>query len=269
MSADQRSLLDHVTVQHGPQKLLAHYFLKAYRQVRDQGIELRWCDDFARLCEVRRRNATNPMMAAAPQFDPVYSDIAPGSFWLEGVDPSGNTMLTHAVRLFDWPSTTLKREFDTMRMHYRNPAPYIAAGESANITAPAATRITGCTILGGAMWVRPDYRRRGLTRIVPRISRTLAYTRRNSAYTWGFMDFDLHAGGASRAYGRYTVEPGVSVNLACWGPSDSLLLWMDQETLLAEIEEAVAQGSSDLSRKIDMPSTKSSAPRRQGNNTRL
>ena len=76
-------------------------------------------------------------------------------------------------------------------------------------------------------------------------------------------------GGASRAYGRYTVEEGLRLNLAMHQPFDAMLLWMTRETLLEEVEEIVAQDANDLSRKIDMPSTIVSVPRRQGNRTRL
>ena len=262
------NLLDQITVQHGPRRLLARYFLLADQAARDKGITLRISSDFDRMCSVRRRYADNPIMLA-PSFDPEHSDFPiESSFWIEGVNNAGETMLTHAIRFFDWPRTTLKEEIEALRIHFRAPEPHLAAGESMTVTSPSAARITGRTAFGGAMWVRPDYRRRGLTRIVPRISRAYAFTRWNTSFTWGFMERALHEGGGSRAYGRYTVEESVTSNLACWPPFDAMLLWMTSETLLEEVSEIVAQATSDLSRKIDIPSTNVSVPRRQGSRTR-
>jgi hypothetical protein len=265
-----RSLLDQITVLHGPHKLLGRYFPIAVQQARALGVELRLTTDFERIQAIRQRHADTPVMTA-PHFDPTQSAFHPNTAcWLEGVDAAGDTVLTHGMRRFHWPRTTLKEEVEALRVHYRDPAPHLAAGESVTLDCPSANRITGLTALAGAMWVRSDYRRRGLTRIVPRISRTYAFTRWDTSFTWGFMRPHLHEGGASRAYGRYTVEAGMRVNLAFWKPFDALLLWMSRDTLLAEIAEIVAQRSTDLSRRIERPRTKISPVRlRQGSSTRL
>ena len=262
-------LLDQITMQHGPRKLLARFFLIAEQEARDKGIKLRLSSDFHRMCATRRRFAETPMLPV-PHFDPEQSDLrAETSFWIEGVDCDGETALIHAVRLFDWPHTTLKEELEALRVHYRDPAPHLAAGEYIRIAAPTAHCITGRNLFAGAMWVRRDHRGLGLTRIVPRISRALAYTHWRMPIVWGLVDPKLDAGGVSRAYGRYTVEPGVLTRLPWWGPPDAVLLWMRQETLLDEIQEIVAQSTTDLSRKMERPMIIASVPRRHGSRTRL
>ena len=224
MLGDQRSLLDQITVHHGPQKLLARFFLIADQDARDKGVTLRLRTDFDRMHQIRLRHCEDPLMLA-PNFDPAQSNLRiDQAFWIEGLDPNGQTVLTHAARLFDWQHTNLKQEVEALRVHYHEPAPHIAAGESIQMTAPTGTRISRRTAYVGAMWVRPDYRRRGLTRIIPRISRAYAYTRWNTDFTWGFMEPHLHEGGASRAYGRYTVEEGLRLNLAMHQPFDAMLL---------------------------------------------
>jgi len=264
-----RSLLDQITLQHGPHDLLGRYLILADRAARQMGVRLRLRSDFERLHEIKLKHFENtPMMS--PIFDPAQSNLRiDSSFWVEGVNDAGDTISTHAARLFDWPRTTLESEARALRVHYEDPAPHLAAGESVDITAPSASRIRGRTTFAGAMWVRADYRRQGLTRIIPRISRVYAYTRWNTAFTWGFMEPRLHAGGASVAYGRYTVEDGLTVRLDFRSPFRAMLLWMAEDTMLGEIEAFIDQPTSDLSRSIEMPSTsESSRPRRQGSRIR-
>jgi len=261
-------LLDQITLQHGPHKLLARFFLIAQQHAHDKGVILRLSSDFARMQRIRRCYVDIPP-TTSPHWDPAHSDFPiDSSFWIEGVNAAGETVLTHAARFFDWPRTTLKDELESLRIHFRDPKPHLAAGESMTITSPSAERITGRNTFAGAMWVRDDHRRRGLTRIVPRISRAYAYTRWKTAFTWGLMDPMLHEYGVSRAYGRYTVEPSMHANLACWPHSNGVLLWMTHETLLQEINDVVAHATNDLSRKIDIPSTMVSSPRRHGSRTR-
>lgn len=260
MFIQPRRLLDQITLLHGPHDLLGRYFLAADAAARDKGVRLRLRADFERLIELNDRHRDN-WPPLSPIFNPAHSNLRIDSaFWLEGVDEAGDTVVTHAARYFDWPNTTLAAELLSLRVFYEDPAPHIAARESIDITAPSATKIHGRTIFAGAAWVRPDFRRHGLTKIVPRISRAYAYSRWDTGFTWGFVEPEKHAFGLTRAYGPYRAEPGVTLRLPFRGELPLMLVWMSTETLLADVASIVDQATVESSRWIETPSRKRSLP---------
>lgn len=269
MSYTFNRLPDQITIVHGPHEMLSRYFLLADKAARDRGIRLRLQTDFDRLAELNERHRDSwPKLV--PIFDPAHSHLRiDSSFWIEGVDENDKTVVTHAARLFDWTETTLAQELAALRVFYADPAPHIAAGASIEVTAPSASRISGRTMYGGAVWVRPDYRRHGLTRIVPRISRAYACTRWDIGYFWSLLEPEIHELGVTRAYGPHRIEPGVDVRLPWRGHLPSMLAWETRDMILDDVAAIVDQATIDNSRWIEMPSTNiSSSPRRQGMSSR-
>jgi hypothetical protein len=243
MNDNPRNLLDQITLVHGPQDLLRRYFPFADAVARDWGVRLRLRSDFDELIALNRDNAdTWPPLP--PTFDPAHSNLRiDASFWLEGTDDRGDTVLTEAARLFDFTDTNLVEELRALRVYYENPAPRIAAGECVEIDAPAATVVRGRTMHGGAIWVRPDWRRNGLTRIISRISAAYALTRWDTAFTWGLVEPRLHAIGLSQAYGPHEAAEGVKLRLAFRGDLPAVLLWMKTDALLADLVRSVDQAT--------------------------
>ncbi len=92
---------------------------------------------------------------------------------------------------------------------------------------------------GGAIWVRPDWRRNGLTRIVSRICAAYALTRWDTQFTWGLVEPRLHAGGLSQAYGPHQVAEGVTLRLPFRGVSPRVLIWMSRAALLADLARSL------------------------------
>ena len=179
-----RRLLDQITLLHGPHDLLGRFFLIADTAARDRGVKLRLRADFDGLVELNRRHRES-WTAMSPIFDPAQSNLRIDSaFWLEAYDDEGDTVAAHAARLFDWTKTNAVDEIRDLRVFYDDPSPHIAAGESVELDGAAVARIRGRNVYGGALWVRPDYRRRGLTTIMPRISRTYAFTRWDTEFLW-------------------------------------------------------------------------------------
>jgi hypothetical protein len=264
MDGSYRDLLDQITPVYGPHELLQRYFAIADRMARQRGVRLRLRGDFAALIELNRRHRDSwpPFL---PALDPAHCRLAAdSSFWLEGIDERGETVTTHAARLLDFADTDAVRETQALRVFYDDPAPHVAAGEFAEVNAPAAAVVRGRTMYGGAIWVRPDWRRQGLTKIVPRISRAYALTRWNTAFTWGFVEAKLDAVGVSSAYGPYSRRDRVVTRLAHRpGELSWVLVWMDRATLLADVARVVDQAMTDSSRRIEMPVTNRSpsAPR--------
>jgi hypothetical protein len=130
-----------------------------------------------------------------------------------------------------------------MRAFYRDPAPHLAAGEYAEVAGEMAATICGRTSTSGALWVRPDHRRLGLTRITPRLSRACAYARWDVAFCWGLTAQRLHDLGLTRAYGHSAsaVEQGLTMNHGPLGKFSAVLSCQDRETLLADLTRIVGE----------------------------
>jgi hypothetical protein len=241
-----RPLPDQITLSHGPHELLNRYFALAEDRMREIGVRLRLRSDFDALMEINRehRDSWSEML---PICDPAHSNLRfDSAFWLEGIDQRGDTVLTHAARFFDFTGTNVVEEIRSLRVYYENPAPHIRAGERVDIDAPAATAVRGRTMYGGAIWVHPDWRRFGLTRVIVRICSAYAHTRWNTAFTWGFMNPRLHSLGLSQAYGPYRTTDRITASLAySAGPKQRLLLWMDTKMMLADLATIVAQAADE------------------------
>lgn len=251
------SLLDQITIVHGPYDLLRRYFAVADDITRRAGVQIRIHTDFRRLVELNSRHQSSwtPMQ---PAFDPAHSRLRPdAAFWVEAVDEAGMTVATHAQRLFVWPTTTLEEEVRSLRLFYADPAPHVAAGESMVITAPIAKRMTGRAMYGGVLWTHPDWRRRGLVRIVPRIARAYGYTRWVPEYIFAFVEAKL-SGIVPHASGPYTVEPGLISRISFRDEFPAIIMWMTAETMLRDMTELVAQEAADSERLMEMPRMNSS-----------
>jgi len=239
MYDNPRSLLDQITLVHGPHELLAQHFVMADAKARDWGVRLRLRSDFNALIELNRENRES-WPPLSPAFDPVHSNLRIDSaFWLEGIDNRGDTVITEIARLFDFKNTDVVEELRALRIYYENPEPHLAAGERVEIDAPAARVVRGRTMHGGAIWVRPDWRRNGLTRIISRVCAAYALTRWDTAFTWGLVEPRLHAGGLSQAYGPHQVAEGVMLRLPFRGDLPAVLIWMSREALLADLARRI------------------------------
>ncbi len=239
MYDNPRSLPDQITLVHGPRELLARHFVLADAMARDWGLRLRLRSDFDTLMALNRENRES-WPPLSPAFDPAHSNLRIDSaFWLEGIDDRGDTVVTEIARFFDFSNTDLVDELQSLRIYYEHPEPHLAAGERIEVNAPAARVVRGRTMHGGAIWVRPDWRRNGLTRIISRVCAAYAHTRWNTAFTWGLIEPRLHAGGLSQAYGPHHVSEGVTLHLPFRGTARRVLIWMSSEALLADLGRAV------------------------------
>lgn len=246
MYKNLRPLPDQITLRYGPHDLLGRYFALADDHIRELGLRLRLRSDFEKLMEVNRehRDSWSDML---PICDPAHSNLRfDSAFWLEGIDQRGDTVLTHAARLFDFTNTNVLEEIRSLRIYYENPKPHILAGENVKLDAPTAGVVRGRTMYGGAIWVHPDWRRFGLTRIIVRICSAYAHTRWNTAFTWGFMDPRLHALGLAQAYGPYHTADRITAQLAYSpGAKQRLLLWMETGTMLADLAAIITQAAHE------------------------
>ncbi|MGO8920288.1 MAG: hypothetical protein ACLQJR_30680 [Stellaceae bacterium] len=241
MYDNPRSLLDQITLVHGPTELLGRHFVMADGAAREWGLRLRLRSDFDALKALNREHSeTWPPLS--PIFDPAHSNLRIDSaFWLEGIDDRGDTVVTESARFFDLRDTTAIDEIRSLRLFFAEPAAHSAAGERVDIDAPAAAVVRGRTMHGGSIWVRRDWRRNGLTRIISRVCAAYALTRWNTDFTWGFVEPRMHAAGLSQAYGPHEAADGLTVRLAWRSNLRLVLVWMSTSALLADL----ARGLND------------------------
>jgi hypothetical protein len=143
---------------------------------------------------------------------------------------------TQAARLYSWPETNYHEEAISLRLLYGDPAKCKLPGERCEVTAVAARGLTGRIVFSGAAWCRPDYRRRGLVEILPRIARALAYTRWNSDCTVTMMAEALVRKGVAQATGHKNIEWDVRLMNARPGTLRLALLWTKKEEMLEDLE---------------------------------
>jgi GNAT superfamily N-acetyltransferase len=240
--------------------LIRRFLALADEQAHAIGLHLRLSTDFARLIALNRRHRDS-WPPLTPIFDPAHSRLDPDTaFFVEGVDDLGETVVTHAARLFRWPQSTLADEARALRVFYADPAPHRAAGEAVTIAAPSAARIRGRTAGLGALWVRPDFRRHGPSTLVPRVLRAQVLARWNAAFTWSFMEPHIHTRGFAQRSGPLEAEDGVMLHLAFRGDLPAKLVWMSRAASLADIAAAVAQPTAEMLRGMERLSRYVSVP---------
>ena len=239
------TIRDQITFVHGPRDLLARYVALAEQEMSDLGVQLKISSNFDHLIAFNKthRDSWPPL---SPIFNPKYNDLTRGkAFLIEGVDEFGDTVVTSAGRLYDHGARSLADDLRSLRVFYDDPAPHAAAGESVEVTAPSAEHFYGRVMFSGAVWVRPDYRRHGFTKIIPRLTRSYALTQWNTPVFWAYIDHYLDEIGVTRAYGSWHVEDGIITHMPSWRRDHRILfLSMGQTTLIRDIAGSVARATA-------------------------
>ncbi len=165
-------LPDALAVKYGPPQLLSRFVLEGDKAAREQGIFLRLRHDFDELLYLNKQKVENgtwyPLMR---MFNHQYNHLVPeNSYWISGENEAGEIVATHAGRVHYWPETTLVEEVDELLHGRRDQQPCV-------VTAPDAGLITGVVVYGGSAWVRPDFRGKHLSQLLPRLGRAYALAR--------------------------------------------------------------------------------------------
>lgn len=235
-------LPNQITVNHGPREQLARFFLLADKAARDRGVSLSLSTDFELLEEINKSNRPS-WHRLVPCFEHHVGGInAKNGFWLIGRDAQGEIVSTQAARFFDLGSETLADHLTSLRLFYPDPDRQKRDGEECHVTAPSARSITGRVVFSGAGWVHPDYRRRHMMLILPRISRALALTLWDTQTTFSIVANHLVEKGVASAYGYRRIEPGILWFKAPVGDRcEASLVWMPRQELLADMQAFPAQ----------------------------
>jgi len=201
--ANNLRLPDALTVKHGPATLLAMFVLAADRAARRIGVELRVRHDFDALVEINEYYAARGMWyPLLDAFNPHRAELTPeNAYWISGENDAGEIVLTSACRIYDWRGTNLAEQARAV-WYGRD------LGQSCVVTAEAAYLITGIAAWGGASWVRPDFRGKHLSYLVPRILKSYACAR--WPVDWSFCYIGAENVKRGLTYGHKHLSYGIS-----------------------------------------------------------
>lgn len=237
-------LPDALTIKHGPARLLSSFVLEGDKAARAMGIRLRLRHDFEELLYINKQEvARGTWFRLIDMFHPERTDLsAENSYWISGVDDAGEIVVTQAGRVFYWPETTLEEEARLMFYGGQD------NGQRCMITATDAKRIGGVVFYGGSVWVRPDYRRRHLSRLLPRLGRAYAAARWPLAWGISFVAPALVENGVSAGYGYKHESYSIFFPQSAWG---------DLEVVLASlsVDEAYEDLTEFLNGELARPET--------------
>jgi hypothetical protein len=188
-------LPDALTVRHGS-PLLARFILEADRAARAAGIYLRVRHDFDRLAELNDEQvALGNWYPLIEMLDPRRSDVSPANaFWISGENDAGEIVSTNAGRIYDWRDTNLEEQAVAM-MYGRDD------GQPVIITTDVPKTIFGVVQSMGGTWVRPDYRSRGLSHLLPRVGRAYGLSRWPVDWIIAFVTMAHYKNGYAFGYG--------------------------------------------------------------------
>jgi len=235
----ENDFLSQLEVRYGPVGLLGRYFLRASSVMRARGLTLH----FARIEELAETNRANrdnwlPLVSV---FDPnSFKATEDNFFCIVARDPKGRIVGTHACRLFDWTGTNFHEEATSLRLFYEDPERMRRPGEKCEVTAPSAKTVTGLTVFSGAAWYHPDYRGRGLSRILPHIGKAYALTQWPAETIVSIMAEEIHQRGFAKRFGYTNVDWAVHLTNSVVGTRRVAFLSVKRDETFHLIAEYLA-----------------------------
>jgi GNAT superfamily N-acetyltransferase len=261
--ANNLRLPDSLTIKHGPARLLSKFVLEGDRVARRMGLQLRLRHDFDELLYFNRQRAALGDWYRLPNmFHPEYSDLASeNSYWICGEDEYGEIVVTQAGRVYYWPDTTLEQE--ARLMFYAGQE----QGQSCIVTAPDAKKISGVVFYGGSVWVRPDFRGRQLSQLVPRLGRAYALARWPVDWGISLVAPVLVEKKVAEGYGYKHVSYSVSYPGSPWGDIEFALVSLSAMEAYDDFARMLVCRFCGMGE--DIPSAISSTSFREDNVTRI
>jgi len=203
-----------------------------------------------------------------PTFDPAYSDLSPAnSFWISGHDATGMVVATQAARCFDMTNSSVAQELASLRMFFAEPEPHQAAGTRCLVDCPPARAISGKVVFSGCVRFHSKVRGCGLSRIMPRISRALAYSMWDSEYTISMLETVLMTKNVHQSYGYTRHAPSIRLMGSGRGDIDLELVWMPRAEMLDDMNAYVSAAVANEVRNTEATDTNRAPLRRQGSSS--
>jgi hypothetical protein len=240
-----KPFLSQVTIDYGPAELLGRLFLRWDTDLAKRGISLHFAP-VEMLMEVNRQNSDS-WRPLVPIFDAAIGGFnEDNGFCLLGRNRSGEIVAAQAARLFSLTNCTFKEEAESLRLFYADPARSAAPGEQCIVSAPSASRFTGRLVYSGAVWYRPDYRKQGLTSILPKLTKAYAFTKWYTDYTMSFMIDDVVSNGTAARAGYPHVEWDVLLKNTPLGDHRGALIWANAQELIDYFSTSLSHADSQV-----------------------
>jgi len=235
-------LPDALTMKHGPARLLSKFVLEGDKAARQQGIHLRLRHDFDELLYLNKHHTSiGNWFRLVNMFNPRYSSLCPeNSHWISGEDDNGEIVVTQAGRVYYWPDTTLEEEAG--RMFYAGNYD----GQPCRVTAEDAKRIGGVVFYGGSVWVRPDFRGKKLSELLPRLGRAYALARWPVDWGISFVAPALVEKGIAAGYGYKHASYSIAYPGSPWGDLEVVLVSLSAREAYADFAETLLRLSSAM-----------------------
>jgi hypothetical protein len=249
-----QNFLADVRIDHGPRQFLSRLFLRGDTLLRERGINLQFAP-IETLTDVNQQNPDSwpPLFAV---FSPELGSINnTNSFALIGRNASGKVIAAQAARFYDIGERSFREETESLSLYYSDPEGQRLPGESCTITAPSAETITGQFIYSGAVWYHPEYRKQGLTSILPRITKALSLTRWGSDVTLSFMVDKVVAGGTAQRAGYRHIEWEIQLRNSLFGDARLALIWSNAGELVDYFSGLLTPPEAKVDTVVDQRST--------------
>jgi hypothetical protein len=243
VSQKNQEFIGSIVVEHGPIQLLGRFFLQAVTELAAKGLEIEEISP-EELLQANLANSDN-WLPLVQVFDPRWSDVTKDNMLAIAIRRGGRLVAAHAVRRFDWTSTTFHDEIESYRFLYRDPAKQMQPGEKVTITARAARTVSGIVGFSGAAWVHPDERGRGLSHIIPRIAKALALSRWDVERIVAVMNEGVFSKGFAPRFGYDGIDWGIAYENSRCGMKYLAILWMERAALESHIADFILDTESD------------------------
>ncbi|MCP3380260.1 hypothetical protein NLM31_07610 [Bradyrhizobium sp. CCGUVB4N] len=146
-------------------------FLQVYDQAAAQmHIRLSIGFDFHEYVSITR--ATPTKVLTSPNFRPDRSPIKSGEgYWIIGVDKNDEVAVLEAGRLYNLSHSNFAEHLESLKAFYADPSIHEGPKSTCTCIAPSAKKMTGKVAYHGDLWVRSDFRGKGITKIMRGIER--------------------------------------------------------------------------------------------------
>lgn len=211
---------------------------------RKSGLYITMGDDFEEYIGITSR--VPGKSPTYPSFRPDTSYLPPGkAFWIVGRDGEGTVAHVQALRLDDLSNVDLAEHLGSLRAWFADPSLKAGAGTSSRCDAPTARSITGQVAYHGDIWLREDFRGRGLSTLIGRIAFGLAWAKWSPDFIYALVaSWHIEKGIVDR-YGYLHCEPHGSVlHLPAQGiDDDDWLVWLTRDELLKTLCTSASEGT--------------------------
>ena len=154
--------------------------IEAYlARLMEIGLHVHVLRDFERYVATRRINGDHHLNQA---FDPTHTHFDRRDFWLLLEDQNGKTAGTYCMRILDVEN--FYAEIQTQRFWF---GPRLRVVDPRFVVSCSIPPFGGVVASCGGMWVRPDRRGDGVSRIVPRLARALGLRNSNIEHDCGMV----------------------------------------------------------------------------------